>query len=165
MCAALLLGSGPTTAFADSYGSALDSGDKSFNQKAKNNQKWLEQERKRDARKAAESKKRIRDSVNAKMRAPENQVCFGITSDESRNACLNEPYSLKSDDARNILLGQCFSLSRSAQERQFVAVCTEGKRACVQLKSDDAKYWCTQCNGSRRWLATYATGVTIQCYK
>lgn len=95
-------------------------------------------------------------------------VCYTLPSgSDAQIACLGKyPNAVRNDRARNILLGYCYSLGASTELNDDLSyICSNGVSACSSLDNGEAAYWCGQCGGTRRWLAVYSLGHTIQCFK
>lgn len=112
----------------------------------------------RDAARQAAERARNRDTSN--------DFCYAISNQDAQNSCLGEPYRVTNLRAQNILLGNCYAFDTNTDfTRHLQYICTEGKRGCSLLDDSTAAYQCDQCGGTRRWLATYSLGTTIQCFK
>lgn len=151
-------------AFSADYSDLLNQGEGSFNQSVQENEQWLQQEKARDAQRAAEQKRHSREAWKNRDRSKD--VCFQLDSgSDAQTACLGKhPHAVKNDRARNILLGYCSSMGGSSRFADNLSyVCYEGKKGCSILDGA-ASYWCDICGGTRRWLAVYSLGHTIQCF-
>jgi hypothetical protein len=151
---------------AQGYDKFLQQKSDTFDKADKNNQKWLEQEKKREIKQRQEN--RAAAARASKNRDRSKDVCYQLPSgSDAQTACLGKyPNSVKNERARNILLGYCYSMGSSSElSNDLSYVCTNGISACSSFDDGDAAYHCKQCGATRSWLAVYSLGHVIQCFK
>jgi len=148
--------SSPSVSIGQSLSDILQGSDKAFQDAARSSHQRVEEQRRRAAQQAEE---------RARNRDRSNDVCYQMPSgSDAQTACFGEfPFSVRDERARNILLGHCSSLGSGTYNSNLSYVCSVGTQGCSVL-SGDASYWCQQCGGTRRWLAVYSLGHTIQCF-
>jgi hypothetical protein len=112
--------------------------------------------------------KEVSQDITPKLKAAQNltekekNFCYGLKSEKAKYACLGYAFST-TENAKNIILNNCYSLTGTNKEA-LIQVCTQGKQGCYSFKNSDVVYNCTSCNGSNRWLRTYAAGSSFSCY-
>lgn len=106
-----------------------------------------------------------RDRFAAKMNDSRYTYCWGISDEDARAACLEEPWLTESEDARKVLLGDCYGMSNWAQNSGYMQVCAyPGKNSCSAISNSNISSACYSCDGSKRWVATAAAGHVFQCF-
>ncbi len=131
---------------------------------------FIQASEEQERQKKAEAVRREREAERARQQAASarrdksKDVCWQIKDESARNACLGNTFLTKSENARNVLLGNCFTMTGSNKDF-IVQVCSRGKQGCSISRDTDTAVACSSCNGDRQWLATWAAGVTLRCYK
>lgn len=144
--------------FASDFTDLLRRGESSFRSEHQAHRDSISEQRRRAAA-AARERERNRDRSR--------DVCYQLSAgSDAQLACLGDNvYAIRNERARNILLGHCHSLGSSSFDRDLGYICSVGSSGCHSLRNGDASYWCTQCGGTRRWLAVYSLGHVLQCYR
>ena len=112
--------------------------------------------------------KRAERVQRSQSRDRSDDVCYQLkVGSDAQIACLGDHiFAIKNDRARNIMLGNCNHFGASTSlDADLSYICNTGPKACSILNNNDAAYWCQQCDASRRWMAVYSLGRTIQCFK
>lgn len=155
-----LLTTGTTSVNSQSLdvGGALKSVQGEFDRAKDNRDDIREQNAQEAARRAAEA---------ARNRDRSKDVCYQLPSgSDAQIACFGDHVmAIRDDRARNIMLGNCLVLGGSDFSNDLGYICQNGKTACSILSNGTAAYNCETCGASRRWLAVYSLGHTIQCFK
>lgn len=129
----------------------------------------FKQGRQRNDAISAERKRKAAEKEAARSaRDRSRDFCYALPAgSDAQIACLGDyPNAIRDDRARNIMLGYCYSLGSNSDFTQDLSyICSEGPRGCSLLDNGKAAYWCSECGGTRSWLAVYSLGHIIQCRK
>lgn len=109
-----------------------------------------------------------RDRLREQQRDRSRDFCYSLPmGSDAEKACRGEfVVTIQNDRARNILQGYCGALGASTElNRDLSYICDTGVKGCPLLDNSDAAHWCTQCGGTRNWLATYSLGYMIKCFR
>ena len=110
-------------------------------------------------------KKREQAARSAPSMDKSKQVCWQITHNkDAREACLGNAYVTENKNARNVILGLCY-VFEGANRAALTQICAYGKQGCFSLGDREDLNACVSCNGDRQWLATWAAGERLFCYR